>query len=315
MLAVNWMVWCGTQYSQNLRADQFASVWWIQKNGLFFLGELHPEGAGLIFSSPSPPSSFPNPSSATLWLCTVNPIRSEEISVRLFQGAAGTHKVGCCAIQHPGSSFSSHSQWQSFVRMHCWMLWAKSVGGSGVRFGLPFEGEEEKMCVLGKASAADGAVRAASSAPGCDAGVCEQEVGGEGCFVLAIRRPRLSVIIVSSTLGLVTSDAVIKAFGKHRCQLFIRSQVQPNCIKTRGRGRQRRAARCLEYLLSCCFWSPLIPGSLAERSGESVSCTLISIGVFSFALIHRGTVPFSNNRPFLMLMSRTVFQCLWKDYF
>lgn len=55
------------------------------------------------------------------------------------------------------------------------------------------------MCVLGEASTADGAMRAASSAPGCDAGVCEQEVGGKGCFVLAIRRPGLSVIIVRST--------------------------------------------------------------------------------------------------------------------
>lgn len=75
----------------------------------------------------------------------------------------------------------------------------KASGGAERGSGCLLKVRRRKCVCWGRhlpaQKAAVGAVRAASSAPGCDAGVCEQEVGGEGCFVLAMRRPELSVII------------------------------------------------------------------------------------------------------------------------
>lgn len=116
-----------------------------------------------LFSSDVPPPPFPlpllpfpfsNPCSLSQFLSAVesNP-QARGISVQLFQGAADTHKVGWCAIQHPSSSFSSHSQWQSFVRMRCWMLWTKTVWGNFAGSGQPFKGKDAKIGVLEKESA------------------------------------------------------------------------------------------------------------------------------------------------------------------
>lgn len=126
-----------------------ASIRWARKPSLHFTGEAYPLRAG-FFSSP--PRLFPfKPLLLSLLLCAAeSDPQARRISGRLFPRAAAPHKVGWCAVQHPGSSFSSHSQWQSFVRMRRWMLWTKIGRGNLAGFGQPFKGKEAKIGVLEK---------------------------------------------------------------------------------------------------------------------------------------------------------------------
>lgn len=156
------MVHCAMK---TLQKSSFASICGTLKSSLYFTAQTYPVSmTGFFFSLQTCPPSFPlpllpfsllNPRSLSQLLCAVeSDPQARGISVQLFQGAADTHKVGWCAIQHPSSSFSSHSQWQSFVRMLCCVLWTKTFWGNLAGSGQPFKGgKDAKTGVLEKESA------------------------------------------------------------------------------------------------------------------------------------------------------------------
>lgn len=135
--AVELMASSGAQGNPNSAGERRGKYPLDSEPSLHFTGEAYPLRAG-FFSSP--PRLFPfKPLLLSLLLCAAeSDPQARRISGRLFPRAAAPHKVGWCAIQHPGSSFSSHSQWQSFVRMRRWMLWTKIGRGNLAGFGTAF---------------------------------------------------------------------------------------------------------------------------------------------------------------------------------